>query len=141
LSSGRRRTIFVYGSLLRGESNHERLAGARFLGEARSAPSFSLVDLGAYPGLVRGGGRVVHGEVYVVPPALLVKLDAFEGHPRLYRRRRILLEDGRWVEAYLLAKAPPAPVHIESGRWRDRASIPRGAPASGARGAPRPPRG
>jgi gamma-glutamylcyclotransferase (GGCT)/AIG2-like uncharacterized protein YtfP len=117
---GARRTIFVYGSLLQGEANHERMAGATSLGEARTEAAFDLIDLGEYPAMVRGGRTEVEGELYGVPPALLAELDAFEGHPRLYRRSRIRLDGGRRVEAYLLAAAPPeACPWIAGGRWRD----------------------
>jgi gamma-glutamylcyclotransferase (GGCT)/AIG2-like uncharacterized protein YtfP len=117
---GARRTIFVYGSLLRGEANHEQIAGATFLGEARTEAAFDLIDLSEYPAMVRGGRIKVEGELYGVPPALLLSLDAFEGHPRLYRRSRIRLDGGRRVEAYLLAVMPQgARPRIPSGRWRD----------------------
>lgn len=87
--------LFVYGTLKRGCSNHHHLAGQTFVGVARSAPGFRLVDLGGYPGLVtsaadRGG---VVGEVWSVDPAALQRLDAFEGvHQGLYRREPLPLQ-------------------------------------------------
>jgi gamma-glutamylcyclotransferase (GGCT)/AIG2-like uncharacterized protein YtfP len=113
--------VFVYGTLLQGEGNHDILAGARFLGPARTPPGYALHDLGAFPGLVAGGEHAVEGEVYIVGPDTLARLDQLEGHPRFYRRAPIALEDGSAVETYLL---PPdrvvgRPV-ITSGRWRAR---------------------
>jgi gamma-glutamylaminecyclotransferase len=114
-------TLFVYGSLLRGEINHERLSGASFLHEACTEPLFDLVDLGAYPGLVCGGRTAVRGEIYAVPAPLVAALDAFEDHPRTYRRSRIRLDDGRQVEAYLLPPALAAGLpRVRGGSWRDR---------------------
>jgi gamma-glutamylaminecyclotransferase len=119
--TARRATLFVYGSLLRGEINHGRLAGASFLREARTEPAFDLVDLGPYPALVRGGRTAVLGELYAVPPALLAALDAFEGHPDTYRRSRIHLDDGRRVDAYLCPPALAAGLpRVPGGSWRDR---------------------
>jgi gamma-glutamylcyclotransferase (GGCT)/AIG2-like uncharacterized protein YtfP len=121
----KRPPLFVYGTLLSGEVNHHLLAGARFLGEAESAPAFELVDLGSFPGLVSGFATAVQGELYAVPPPLLAVLDDFEGHPRFYRRHRIRLGHGVLAEAYLLDREQTASLpRISSGSWRARA-IPR----------------
>lgn len=115
------RTLFVYGSLLRGERNHGRMEGAALLREATTEAAFDLVDLGPYPAMVRGGGTRVRGELYAVPAAMLGALDAFEDHPRLYRRSRIRLEDGSRVEAYLFPERLAASFpRIPSGSWRHR---------------------
>lgn len=119
LKLDRRRTLFVYGSLLRGLVNHHKLEGAELIGEAETEPFFDLVDLGPYPALVRGGTTRVSGELYAIPTSLFPALDAFEGHPRFYRRSRIRLADGRRVEAYLL---PPEQAEerprVAGGSWR-----------------------
>lgn len=84
--------VFVYGTLRRGEVYHDVLldAGARFVGLGRIAGR--LWDLGAYPGVVRGGGaereaeseggEEVRGELYRLadPRAALTVLDELEGH-------------------------------------------------------------
>jgi gamma-glutamylaminecyclotransferase len=106
--------LFVYGTLKRGCAHHDLLAGARFAGAARTAPGFVLVDLGAYPGMVRGGAAAVAGELFAVERATLARLDRFEGHPHLFRRARVPLADGRPASAYLLDPAhaagiPPIP--------------------------------
>ena len=71
--------VFVYGTLLAGEPNHRLLTGARLVAEARTKPAFELRDLGAFPGLVRGGQHAVAGEVYEVDVATLAALDRLEG--------------------------------------------------------------
>ncbi len=111
--------VFVYGTLLAGEPNHHLLANAKLVGKARTEPAFELRDLGAFPGLVRGGEHDVVGEVYAVDAETLAALDWFEGHPRFYRRRRIALSDGVYIETYLLTPAEVAgrPIII-SGNWR-----------------------
>jgi gamma-glutamylaminecyclotransferase len=113
--------VFVYGTLLRGESNHRLLAKARFVGEGRTRPEFRLHHLGGFPALVAGGVHAVEGEVYEVDEATLAALDALEGHPRFYRRVPISMEDGASVEAYLLRaeQVEGRPV-IDSGSWRLR---------------------
>lgn len=110
------RRIFVYGTLLRGFPAHELMAGARFVGTARTAPAFELVDLGPYPGLLAQGATAVAGEVYDVPESLLARLDDYEGPD--YDRRPIELEDGTEVEAWVLRpEHARGHARIPTGRW------------------------
>ena len=113
--------VFVYGTLLRGEGNHQYLRTARLVGEARTSPAFRLHDLGAFPGLVAGGEHVVAGEVYEVDDATLAALDQLEDHPEFYRRTGVVLDDGTAAVTYLLApdQVEGHPV-IASGSWRAR---------------------
>jgi gamma-glutamylcyclotransferase (GGCT)/AIG2-like uncharacterized protein YtfP len=73
--------IFVYGTLKRGLSNHAHVAGQRFIGEARTAPQYRMVDCGGYPGMfaVDQGGLSVIGEVWEVDEANRKQLDVLEG--------------------------------------------------------------
>lgn len=78
--------LFVYGSLKRGGKHHDLMAGARFLGEAATAPGFTLVALtfaeGQYWALVPepGSAGVVPGELFEVPSELFRVLDDLEGN-------------------------------------------------------------
>lgn len=112
--------VFVYGTLLAGESNHRQLEGARLLAVRRTEPRYTLVDLGAFPALMEGGTTAITGEVYDVDDELLRALDRFEGVPTLYRRTRIRLLGGESVDGYLLARprAKRYPL-IASGDWRE----------------------
>ena len=110
--------VLVYGTLLRGQPNHRVLAGARFVREARTAPTFELYDLGYFPGLVAGGATGIAGELYDVDLATLERLDQLEGHPSFYRRRSISLDDGTLAQAYLLPRTSIANrPRIPSGSW------------------------
>jgi gamma-glutamylcyclotransferase (GGCT)/AIG2-like uncharacterized protein YtfP len=87
-------TIFVYGTLKRGGSNHLFLRGQKFLGEARTTPGFTLYSLGDYPGMVRAPGDTagVQGELWSVDDACLAELDRLEGLDEgLYERIDVLL--------------------------------------------------
>ena len=83
--------LFVYGTLKRGQLRHDLLAGAEFLGEARTLPHYHLFDLRAYPGLVPAidDGTAVEGELWRVDEAKLRRLDEYEG--ALFRRERVSL--------------------------------------------------
>lgn len=118
--SARAARVFVYGTLLRGERNHPLLAGCALAGPARTAPRYTLLDLGSYPGLVEGGTDSVAGEVYEVDAAGLAALDELEGHPAFYRRALVELASGATgVEAYLLPPGDAARYpRIAGGDWR-----------------------
>ncbi|MEY6432676.1 gamma-glutamylcyclotransferase family protein [Thioalkalicoccus limnaeus] len=115
--------VFVYGTLRRGQVNHRRLSGHPLLGEHRTDPCFSLYDLGAYPGLVRGGATPVCGEIYLVNARTLRYLDRLEDYPRLYSRILIPSPWGQsWVYCYRgMVRHRPL---IPSGDWLEWADAP-----------------
>jgi len=91
--------VFVYGTLMRGGTNHHVLAdlGARFVAAARTAAPRTVVDLGPYPALLPSdaardaGATPIPGELFEIADDEIAALDDFEGVPDLYRRERILI--------------------------------------------------
>ena len=109
--------LFVYGTLRTGMPNHGQVASARLVGLVRTRPSYTLFDLDDYPGMARGGRTAVVGELYEVDDALLAELDSFEGHPHLFTRESVALEDGA-AQAYFLGPyAGREHPTIYSGDW------------------------
>ena len=108
--------VVVYGTLMRGHTNHHWLAGAPCQGRVR-LPSLALHDLGPFPMAVPGPGSLI-GELYRVEAATLHRLDHLEGVPRLYRRWRWRSIDGPWVWVYV---GQPHQVrhspHLPDGHW------------------------
>ena len=131
-----RHLCFAYGSLMRGMGNHRALQGAALVRIALTAPSFTLHDLGSFPGMVEGGATRVHGELYELDDKTLAALDRLEGHPVFYRRHEITLSDGARADAYLLPAAGYSrfPV-VVGGDWR--AHAPQGRTSADPRGSPR----
>ncbi|MFN7960936.1 MAG: gamma-glutamylcyclotransferase family protein [Thermoanaerobaculia bacterium] len=113
--------LFVYGTLLEGERNHRLLDGSHRVGAALTRKGYALLDCGPYPALVEAGAGRVHGELYVVSPPLLLRLDEFEEHPTLFERRPVALERAPRAWAYFLpGSEDPGLPRIRGGRWRGR---------------------
>lgn len=130
----RRYSLFVYGTLLRGEASHELLKEATSIGPASTTAAFDLFDLGAYPALVPGGTTAVRGEVYELDVRQIAAVDVHEEVPRLFKRVRIELADGRGVDAYVLDRDQVrGRRRVRSGDWRTRFQVERPA---GLRDAP-----
>jgi gamma-glutamylaminecyclotransferase len=112
-----RHRVFVYGTLLAGEVNHHLLARSELLGRHRTEPRFTMLDLGAYPGVASGGSTAIAGEVYRIDSKGLELLDRLEDYPRLYDRILISSPYGRaWI--YLYRGRVNGRAAIRSGDWR-----------------------
>lgn len=101
-------TVFVYGTLRKGGSNHFRMAGAEFVTAGTIRGRMYRIDW--YPGLVLDdSGDEIQGEVYAVDAELLAALDVFEGlsageiEGSEYRRSRatVVARDSRILEAWV----------------------------------------
>lgn len=91
--------LFVYGTLRRGAPSHDRVAGADFIEETSTLPSYTLCSFGWYPGLVEGGSTAVVGEVYRISEERMSELDGYEGP--WFRRGTVALASGRTAVVYL----------------------------------------
>lgn len=114
--------VFVYGTLKQGHGNHPALEGAEFLGRhVLEVPGLVLVDLGAYPGVVRTTTdevRPIYGEVYLVNNDTLHVLDLIEGHPNFYERIKY---DTPWKKAWVYTLPADYLEHndvVENGCWQ-----------------------
>ncbi len=75
-----------------------------------------MLDLGTYPGVVRGGHGVITGELYRVTPTTLATLDELEDYPHRYDRVVFTTEHGRaWI--YLYRRQTGSERVIVSGDW------------------------
>ncbi|XP_076240465.1 putative gamma-glutamylcyclotransferase CG2811 isoform X2 [Calliopsis andreniformis] len=87
--------VFVYGTLKRGEPNHNLIQDtangyAKFLGLGKTTVPYPLIIATKYniPFLLKkpGVGYHVLGEIYDVDTKMLKKLDELEEHPTFYER-------------------------------------------------------
>jgi gamma-glutamylaminecyclotransferase len=99
--------IFVYGTLKRRGSNHNLLAGQKFIAVARTQPLFQLYALNGFPAMVDApqNGRSIEGEIWEVDEARMPALDELEDVAHgLYKRVPIHLlspHNTLAVEGYL----------------------------------------
>lgn len=95
--------LFVYGTLKRGFPRNHALKNARYLGIARTTPSYGMYAYGGFPALVDQvlaeassvkAENVIYGELYEVDDADLTVIDIIEGTDRgLFERREVKLSD------------------------------------------------
>lgn len=96
--------FFTYGTLKRGQVRHDILTdfGADFEGEA-VLPGYSLYHVpgGGFPAMVPDPVGQVRGELYEIPKTLVSYLDRVEGHPVLYVRTEVVMDDGEPAITYV----------------------------------------
>jgi gamma-glutamylcyclotransferase (GGCT)/AIG2-like uncharacterized protein YtfP len=120
--------VFVYGSLLSGFWNHRLIedGGGKLVGRGSTEKGFALIDLGAFPGAVRGEGRVV-GEVWEVNDATFQRLDQLESNGSFYARERVTINFERghrlacafaWIYLLLRPGVGARSRLIPGGDWR-----------------------
>ena len=111
--------LFVYGTLKKQYSRNDILSAASFIKEIKSLPRYTMIDLGAFPGILDSGINVIYGELYEVDDSILEMCDLIEGHPNFYSRQFIKLEFDINAEAYFLpqSKYKDYP-EIKSGLWK-----------------------
>lgn len=113
--------VFVYGTLKAGFGNHHILEESKFLQVGETEPTFTMISLGGFPGILDFGTTSIKGEVYEVDKETLARLDRLEGHPRWYKRTPITLNDGFEVETYIYpSDLGYGKEVIESGSWRSK---------------------
>ena len=111
-------TVFVYGSLKRGFSNHALLYGAAFLGEYVTPARYTMYDLGPYPAVSIGGETPISGEVFAVDGRILAALDELEDYPQVYDRILVRTPFGRtWMYVMPITSHPC----VTDGFWRPAA--------------------
>ncbi|MBX3126948.1 MAG: gamma-glutamylcyclotransferase [Polyangiaceae bacterium] len=123
--------LFVYGTFLSGEREHDVIAQATPHGTVKTAPGYTLVEVRALAGLLQGGDSAVTGELWEVSYAVLSACDKRRDHPALYVRQDVRLADGSVAHAYFLRREQARGLRrIRGGDWRQRFAVER--PADGA---------
>ena len=116
----RQRKVFVYGTLMKGETNHDFLQNATFL-DKTVIEGYDMYNVGWYPAIIDGEGLAI-GEVYSVPVEDMTSIDSLEGEGSLYEKRCVRITvngvpDFAFVYVYLedcseLVKIPSSREHV-----------------------------
>lgn len=97
--------VFVYGTLKSGgqiRGLNQFGDGAVIVGKAQTVyPDYDMIDLGAFPGVVKGGTYKIQGEVWEVDDQTMQDLDAIEGYPDFYNREVTMTTQGKAWMYYL----------------------------------------
>ena len=121
--------VFVYGTLLSGEHNHDYyLSDSPCIGRS-TLTGYDMYDIGSFPGIVLGEGEIF-GEVYNVSEETLEELDYLEGEGSLYIRKlvEVTMETGEKILAsiYVYNRSidglETIPVWLQpyTSEWRDK---------------------
>jgi gamma-glutamylcyclotransferase (GGCT)/AIG2-like uncharacterized protein YtfP len=89
--------VFVYGSLKKNFHNNDLIINNpnnKFLGNARTEFNFDLINLGSFPGMIKGNNSV-EGEIYQVDILTLEDLDYLESNGKFYQREEINILDNK----------------------------------------------
>jgi gamma-glutamylcyclotransferase (GGCT)/AIG2-like uncharacterized protein YtfP len=116
--------VAVYGSLRKGQSNHRLLANSEFLGQTTlpAVNSFRMVCLGAFPGLVHDekAATPIVVEVYQVSSETFQRLDALEGYPGFYDRKKVPTRfKNAWIYFLPGSKGYDGHTPVPEGDWVD----------------------
>lgn len=110
------KVVFICGSALRGQPDHENLKSAKFLRAAKTAPKYRLhsVGNGWHPGIyeVASGGISIPGELYEMTDEQYTYLESNEP-PNMYPQA-VELEEGGSAIAFLYPQSL-----IEEHGWPD----------------------
>ena len=116
---GYTRRIFVYGTLMKGQSANYMLQDSIYLGRFALA-DYCCKNLGPFPGIRPCSGGHVFGEVYCVKDAAIAFLDRYESEGEMYIRTTVEVNSyygSTTAETYVYASDLPGnPVF---GRWND----------------------
>lgn len=113
--------VFVYGTLKKGFRNHCLLAGADFLGKARTQEKYALYSTGIPFVVKEEKVSQIQGELYLVKVGTLEVLDRIEGHPGWYCRKEVqILLNGQCSEvtAWLYFYPKPTGKLLSDGIYR-----------------------
>ena len=114
-----KRRVFVYGTLMKGENNHNYLQNSTFLNSA-IIYGYDMYDVGCYPAIVRGENEI-YGELYSVSLKDLEMIDMLEGEGHLYTRRceRVTDSEGYVSFAFIYLYLGDVSKLKKISRWRN----------------------
>ena len=105
---------FAYGSNMNHEQMKSRCPTASFLGRGKLKgykfvyDGYSVTRDGAVANVIKANGYVTEGALFEVDDACIKNLDHYEGSPKSYQRKVVLVEDdtGKSYHAFIYLREP-----------------------------------
>ena len=72
--------IAVYGSLIKGLSNHNIIVNSKYVGVFESKPEFTMISLESFPALINKGNTSITFHVYAVDTDVFDSVNVLEGY-------------------------------------------------------------
>lgn len=95
------RSVFVYGTLMSGESNHNYLNNSAYIGQG-TIEGYDMYNVGRFPAIIEGDDLII-GELYQVSINDLPAIDELEGEGTFYLKKCETVTDseGKTSFAYI----------------------------------------
>ena len=114
-----KKLVAVYGSLRQGFGNNMLLRNSEYLSTEVLEGEYTMLDLGAFPGVILEGDTPITVEIYSVDDATFLDLDHLEGYPTFYNRLQVKTSQGMaWM--YFLEGEQWTNTYIPSGDWAQK---------------------
>lgn len=90
-------TLFVYGTLRKGFSNHDHFlrdkSSVYFMSDGVTADKYTMSAASCPWVSKKEQSTVIHGELYLIDDETLSRIDRLEGHPHNYCREIVQVEN------------------------------------------------
>lgn len=117
-------TVFIYGTLMRGESRHHAIRDQEFIGTAKTTARYRLHLIADYPGMVAAtedDGYSICGELWSVDQATLRRLDSIECvDDGLFRRIEVSIAAANTRAEAWIYQHDVSGLRDLGGDWRSR---------------------
>lgn len=111
-------SVAVYGTLRKGEGNHDLLSKSSYKGTYGLSGPFRMIDLGFFPAVMKSEGKGhITVEVYEVGETEMRSLDYLEGHPDFYVRELVETPVGPAWMYFMPEDRVGSRVYIDCGDW------------------------
>ena len=112
--------VAVYGSLREGFGNNRLLEGSKKVSTEVLEGEYTMLDLGAFPGVILEGETPITIEVYEVDECTFQSLDMLEGYPSFYNRQLFNTSVGDAWMYFLEGREGWSNSYVPSGDWTKR---------------------
>lgn len=108
--------VFVYGTLKKGGFFFNKEAQLKLQDDSIDGTLY-IDGSNSFPFLKLDTGDIAHGEVHIVAPSYISRLDRLEQEGRLYKRKWVVTHGGEKCIAYEWMHETVGMTPVEGGNW------------------------